>query len=592
FSTPGTDWQRAPRNQEIAYQADMLLGSPTYGNPTSGVLKITVSPSFTSNFDELYGALVEAFKNDYDQFKFISQSETTVSGLRASVLEHEGKLKGEQDTVRSIAYVFLVGDTLFQIMAFFGPDDSVAQKEKLQYIARSFQVDPNLSVDWGGAKPGSDEVGPIIDADVAAVLYSAVPWAIGGAVIFGIIALLAIGGGAGRNFFLKFIFFILMLTAGACGGAGLKWGMIAGATGGGHQVVDWLVQAVMLPFTWMLTFMASMMGAGSAVGVIKAIMQIQTAFNRVVIGFCSAAISGIPYGVYILITRKTYINAVGYILLVIVGFFPALIGLGLLTYTGASAEDFEGKRKLSQVRDSKDNPQKESPKTQQQGSSNKKPVQVEIPPLNKPAPPIPDPVQPESESGLETSPPIEEPENTEPTVPEEITEEPERQAATEPESSNEIDELNKRIEADPSDADAYNARGLAFLKINNYSQTIADCTMAIGLNPKLADAYNNRGLAYFAKDDADRAITDFNRGIELNPDFEDAYFNRGSAHVIVNNYDAAISDFTNAIRLNPNHANYYYQRGQTYSAKGDRERATKDLEKAFELDPSLRRRRR
>ena len=76
-----------------------------------------------------------------------------------------------------------------------------------------------------------------------------------------------------------------------------------------------------------------------------------------------------------------------------------------------------------------------------------------------------------------------------------------------------------------------------------------------------AEAYNNRGIAYVKKGQYDRAISDLNKAIEINPNLVEAYFLRGLAYRHRGQYDRAISDFTKAIEINPKFANAYYHRG-------------------------------
>ena len=54
---------------------------------------------------------------------------------------------------------------------------------------------------------------------------------------------------------------------------------------------------------------------------------------------------------------------------------------------------------------------------------------------------------------------------------------------------------DKAIELNPKDADAYNNRGAAKMKLKQYKEAIADYDKAIELK-KMLKAYNNRGFAY------------------------------------------------------------------------------------------------
>ncbi|MDB4864636.1 tetratricopeptide repeat protein [Pirellulaceae bacterium] len=79
---------------------------------------------------------------------------------------------------------------------------------------------------------------------------------------------------------------------------------------------------------------------------------------------------------------------------------------------------------------------------------------------------------------------------------------------------------------------------------------IVDQNKAIRLDPTIADAYNTRGLAYLAKWEPDKAIADFNKAIELNPYDAIFYENRGRAYSLWNrDLEKAYADWDKAKEL-------------------------------------------
>ncbi len=76
----------------------------------------------------------------------------------------------------------------------------------------------------------------------------------------------------------------------------------------------------------------------------------------------------------------------------------------------------------------------------------------------------------------------------------------------------------------------------------NINLAIVEFTKAIEINPSYAEAYHERGLAYDAKGEYDRAISDYNKAIEINPSYEKAYNHRRLATNAKGNNDRAISD--------------------------------------------------
>jgi tetratricopeptide (TPR) repeat protein len=74
---------------------------------------------------------------------------------------------------------------------------------------------------------------------------------------------------------------------------------------------------------------------------------------------------------------------------------------------------------------------------------------------------------------------------------------------------------------------------------------------AIRLNPNDANAYNNRGVAYERKDDYGHAIQNYDQAILLNSNYTSAYSSRGSAYFAQSNLTAAIADFVHTISAAP-----------------------------------------
>ena len=147
-----------------------------------------------------------------------------------------------------------------------------------------------------------------------------------------------------------------------------------------------------------------------------------------------------------------------------------------------------------------------------------------------------------------------------------------------------IAEYNKAIEINPSYAEAYYNRGLAYAQgKGQFDKAISDWNKAIELNPSYAEAYNNRGNAYQAKGQYDRAISDYTKAIEINPSYAEAYYNRGVAYGRKGQYDQAISDCNKAIELNPSYAKAYYNRGVAHYFKGEYDKAWEDVHKAESL---------
>lgn len=80
-----------------------------------------------------------------------------------------------------------------------------------------------------------------------------------------------------------------------------------------------------------------------------------------------------------------------------------------------------------------------------------------------------------------------------------------------------IQAFNQAIQLDPTDAVAYNNRGVAYGELEYNEQEIEDCTKAIELNPKLAVAYYHRGIAYQKLGNRTKVEKDKKMAYALNP---------------------------------------------------------------------------
>ncbi|MGH6771489.1 MAG: tetratricopeptide repeat protein, partial [Xanthobacteraceae bacterium] len=94
-----------------------------------------------------------------------------------------------------------------------------------------------------------------------------------------------------------------------------------------------------------------------------------------------------------------------------------------------------------------------------------------------------------------------------------------------------IADYTEAIRLDPSRAEAYASRGLAYAYLGQHDRTIADIDMALKLDVKLYPEsghrlFRARGRAHFRRGAFDLAIADHTREIKLAPRFADGYLHR------------------------------------------------------------------
>jgi hypothetical protein len=134
---------------------------------------------------------------------------------------------------------------------------------------------------------------------------------------------------------------------------------------------------------------------------------------------------------------------------------------------------------------------------------------------------------------------------------------------------------------------AYQSRGVAFLRYQQFDLGLSDLDRAITLSPGDANALYNRAVALERKGDLDQAVRDLDEVLRLKPDHASANFERGFSYLRKGDYDRAVDDFNESIRMNPNFAQAYRDRSEAFKRKGDLAKADADLKKATELDPGV-----
>jgi len=150
-----------------------------------------------------------------------------------------------------------------------------------------------------------------------------------------------------------------------------------------------------------------------------------------------------------------------------------------------------------------------------------------------------------------------------------------------------IEYLSQAISLDPNLSAAYYDRGIAYSRLKQFDQAIADYDLVIRLVPSFVQAYNNRGLAYYDHKQFDRAIADQDQAIRLDPNFAPAYNNRGIAYAALKQIDQAITNYDKAIRLDPNDAATYLNRGKAYDVLDKINHAITDYDHAIRIDPNF-----
>ncbi len=139
--------------------------------------------------------------------------------------------------------------------------------------------------------------------------------------------------------------------------------------------------------------------------------------------------------------------------------------------------------------------------------------------------------------------------------------------------------------ASAQDARYYYDQGQKFSEENNTDAAIKSYTTAISKNANYADAFAARGAAYVNKSQYDLAIRDFTKAISLDADNVELYISRGDAYLTDNQADLAFQDFKKAISLDANNVGAYASLGDYYSKKKEYDLSIQNYTKAINLNP-------
>ena len=164
----------------------------------------------------------------------------------------------------------------------------------------------------------------------------------------------------------------------------------------------------------------------------------------------------------------------------------------------------------------------------------------------------------------------------------------------------ELQRLDRRIELDEEDGEAYWERGKLYYFANDYAQALEDFTKAKELDPEQAirdysrslelketsEVYRNRGLCFTTVKLYDKAVLDFTRAIKLPPGDKRLYRERGSAYQALEEYKKAQADYEKALELEPADAELYTTLGDVQERLGEVQEALQSYQKAIQIDPN------
>ena len=116
-----------------------------------------------------------------------------------------------------------------------------------------------------------------------------------------------------------------------------------------------------------------------------------------------------------------------------------------------------------------------------------------------------------------------------------------------------------------------------------YAESVEAYTKALELYNLNEYAYYNRGLAYRKLKDYKNAIADFSRTLQLNPENTFAYLYRGMTLQVNGQTDLAIADYTALIKIDESQPLAYLRRAEAYVSLKQNDKAREDFTQATSL---------
>jgi tetratricopeptide (TPR) repeat protein len=139
------------------------------------------------------------------------------------------------------------------------------------------------------------------------------------------------------------------------------------------------------------------------------------------------------------------------------------------------------------------------------------------------------------------------------------------------------------LQHDPLNGNLHRIKAYAHYELEQYAQAVIHYSHALKFFHDEALPHAMRGVCYHYLHDFDKALTDFNRALILNPHDSGAYSNRGVLYTTLRQYDAALADHNRALHLKEA-AGYYSNRGLLYMLQGAVDLAQADCDQALLID--------
>ncbi|MGB9712283.1 MAG: tetratricopeptide repeat protein [Dissulfurimicrobium sp.] len=105
------------------------------------------------------------------------------------------------------------------------------------------------------------------------------------------------------------------------------------------------------------------------------------------------------------------------------------------------------------------------------------------------------------------------------------------------------------IEKDPEAGQAYQARAVAYMKLDNIDAAVSDINSAISCEPQNVRYIYRKGIILFKKGDIQEALDSVNHALEIDPTYPAAYVLRSKIYEKLGDNEQAAADMSHAMML-------------------------------------------
>jgi tetratricopeptide (TPR) repeat protein len=134
-----------------------------------------------------------------------------------------------------------------------------------------------------------------------------------------------------------------------------------------------------------------------------------------------------------------------------------------------------------------------------------------------------------------------------------------------------------------ADAKTHLLKGYRLHRQKNYTEALEELNKAVDVDPGNAEAYYWRGRTLVSLGRLDQGVDDFKAAVKFKPDYSEAYDHLGWLAAKQGQVNEAIAYLTKSIEFKPENAWAFYNRSRLSFSKGDAANAMKDAEKACSL---------